>query len=271
MDKITPKQLYSHNVLFTVRCFAVTTLLLLGTALSISIPDLIKTGFYSVYPRVNQIQGIITIIINIIVSIFAIILIFHPQRFFLIGIGGLLYSLFLSYFGGQNAMGIMMLSVAISTFVIRYGNNKSKKFPVIFFGSIYILELLFPLFRGAEEYYVIVMQKFGLTFTLIISIYFFSEYAKHTGINQGTNEKILNLALYPGLERSDLSLLQEVLNNVKYKEIARKLHGSEGALRNKLSRLYKILEVGDRTGFITLYSGYELVYESISEPVLEKN
>lgn len=271
MARITPKQLYSHNVLFTVRCFAVTTLLLLGIALSVSIPNLIRNDFYGIYDRFVQIQRIITIIINIIVCIFAIILIFHPQRFFLIGIGGLLYSLSLSFFSGQNSMGIMMLSVAISTFLIRYGNNKSKKFPVIFFSSIYILELLFPLFRGAEDYFRIVMLKFGLTFTLIVSVYFFTEYAKHAGIKQGTNEKILNLALYPGLERSDLSLLQEVLNNVKYKEIARKLHGSEGALRNKLSRLYKILEVGDRTGFITLYSGYELVYEPISEPVLEKN
>ena len=67
--------------------------------------------------------------------------------------------------------------------------------------------------------------------------------------------------LYPGLERSDLMLLQDVLNNMKYKDIAQKIHGSEGALRNKLSRIYKILEVGDRTGFLTIYSGYKLIFE----------
>lgn len=56
-------------------------------------------------------------------------------------------------------------------------------------------------------------------------------------------------------------LLQDVLENKKYKEITQKIHDSEGALRNKLSKIYKILEVGDRTGFLTIYSGYELVYE----------
>ena len=56
-------------------------------------------------------------------------------------------------------------------------------------------------------------------------------------------------------------LLQQVHDNKKYKEIAQSIHGSEGALRNKLSKIYKILEVGDRTGFLTIYSGYELIYE----------
>ena len=56
-------------------------------------------------------------------------------------------------------------------------------------------------------------------------------------------------------------LLQDIMTQMKYKEIATKIHGSEGALRNKLSRIYKILEVGDRTGFLTIYSGYELIYD----------
>ena len=92
-------------------------------------------------------------------------------------------------------------------------------------------------------------------------MFFFSEYTKQVGKNLATKDKVLNLAEFKGLDRSDMYLLQQVLDNVKYKEIAQKIHGSEGALRNKLSKIYKILEVGDRTGFLSIYSGYELLYE----------
>ena len=271
MARIKSKKIYSRNVLHAVRYFGIITLLLLILSVALSLSNFIREDWYSSYGLSTQIETILTIFINILVIIFAIILIVHPQRFFLIGVGGLLYSVLISYYVPLSAMGVLMLGVSISTFLIRYGHNRNLKLPAILFFILYILEMLLPLIHGVDDYLEIVIFRFGITFTFSIILYFFKEYIKQQEYNEISNEKKLNLALYPGLERSDLSLLQEVLNNVKYKEIARKLHGSEGALRNKLSRLYKILEVGDRTGFITLYSGYELVYEPISEPVLEKN
>ena len=118
-------------------------------------------------------------------------------------------------------------------------------------------------------------MKIAITLILFIIVFFFYEFAKQEGIKEGVKDKILNLANYKGIDRSDLFLLQDILDNKKYKEIAQKLHGSEGALRNKLSRIYKILEVGDRTGFLSIYSGYKLVYEpeptekTVSTPVTD--
>ena len=78
-------------------------------------------------------------------------------------------------------------------------------------------------------------------------------------------DKVLNIADYKNLTRSDMLLLQDILDGMKYKEIAKKINGSEGALRNKLSRIYKTLEVGDRIGFTTIYSGYSLIFEPQEE------
>ena len=98
-------------------------------------------------------------------------------------------------------------------------------------------------------------------FAFLICIFFIYQFAKQNGVREGSKDKVLNLAQFKGLDRSDMILLQDIMTQMKYKEIAKKIHGSEGALRNKLSRIYKILEVGDRTGFLTIYSGYELIYD----------
>ena len=59
----------------------------------------------------------------------------------------------------------------------------------------------------------------------------------------------------------DVDLLEKVLQNKKYKEIALELHGNPGTIRNRLNKLYDILQVGDRTGFIAQFYGYKIIFE----------
>ena len=259
MNNLRNNSPYSKRILLVVRYIAVITLILLTIVTSRGIYSFVSSNFYSMYDTSVRIKVIINILINLVIIVFAFLLIYKPERFFLIGIGSLLYSLSIAFMSSSSTMSLLMLGVSIATFVIRF--NTKKKYTFIIFGTIYIVELLLPLLQKVDSYIEVVLTKIGITFTLLIMVYFFSEYAKQKGINIGTKEKILNIALYPGLERSDLMLLQDVLNNMKYKDIAHKIHGSEGALRNKLSRIYKILEVGDRTGFLTIYSGYKLIFE----------
>ena len=62
-------------------------------------------------------------------------------------------------------------------------------------------------------------------------------------------------------------MLRRVLANQQYKVIAVDFNRTEGTIRNRLNKVYDILGVGDRTGFITTYSGFEVVYEpEPSEP-----
>ena len=157
-------------------------------------------------------------------------------------------------------MGIPMFTLGVATFAIRGFFLKKTKLKIAIFAAIYLISLIIPVFYDDQfsEHFI---TKIAISFVTLISLFFFTEYARQRGSIRATKDKILNIASYKGLDRSDMYLLQQVLDNKKYKEIAHSIHGSEGALRNKLSKIYKILEVGDRVGFLTIYSGYELVYE----------
>ncbi len=66
-------------------------------------------------------------------------------------------------------------------------------------------------------------QKIEFLFAFAISTFFFCEYSKQNFLRETLKDKVLNLADYKGIERSDLYLLQDISNNVKYKEIAKRL------------------------------------------------
>lgn len=41
------------------------------------------------------------------------------------------------------------------------------------------------------------------------------------------------------------------------------VHRSEGTIRNRLNKIYDVLGVMDRKGFIMTYFGYDIVFEEI--------
>ena len=254
------KNVYSPKILRTVRIIALITFsLLIYTTIS-SLPEEIRT--IKDHPEhIVTISIICSKLVNLLTIIFAAIILFYPHKFILIGIGSLLQSISIGAFGHYSYMSLLMLGVAMGTFLVRMGPKLNKKRMAILFGAIYLFELIFPLIYDDLIYLRFLIEKIGGTLTLSICVFFFYQHAKIQNTNNTENAKVLNIAQFKSLDRSDMYLLQDVLDNKKYKEIAQKIHGSEGALRNKLSKIYKILEVGDRTGFITIYSGYQLVYE----------
>ncbi len=201
------------------------------------------------------------IIESIVFSGIFIFLIFRPEKFIMIGIISLCYSFDYLLTNYQLPfLGIPMFTLGIATFAVRGFFKNNTKIKISVFLAIYILSLIIPVFYDPNfgRNFII---KIAISIVTFVSLFFTAEYTKQNGSKDTSKEKILNIASFKGLDRSDMYLLQDVLEYKKYKEIAQKIHGSEGALRNKLSKIYKILEVGDRTGFLTIYSGYKLIYE----------
>ena len=261
MPNIKQKTFYSKSILMAVRIIALITLILLSITTTVKFHNLLVNNFYSSYPIKTQIIGFTNIFLNITIIAFSCFLLIWPQKFLLIGIGSFLYSITMSLVNSDYYMSLIMLCVSFSTGVIRIRNKKEQNIFFFLFVLFYFFELFSPLSKGLNFFLDYFFAKIGISIALFISVFFFYEYGKQLGIRYGTKDKILNIAQFKELDRSDMFLLQDVLNNMKYKEIAQKLHGSEGAQRNKLSKIYKILEVGDRTGFLTIYSGYKLIYE----------
>ncbi|BDC94593.1 hypothetical protein TRBR_26900 [Treponema bryantii] len=254
--------IYSKKFIKAVSIFSIVAATLLTARTGMRIFDIIVN--YSDYTVLSKLQffKFISIIVNnlIFIGIF-IFLIFKPQRFILLGVIALFISIDNLISNVQSPyMGIPMYTLSIATFAVRGFFSKKTKLKISFFTAIYIISLILPVLFD-DDFIEHMITKIAISFVTLIALFFFTEYAMQKGTKQATKDKVLNLAAFKGLDRSDMYLLQQVLDNVKYKEIAQKIHGSEGALRNKLSKIYKVLEVGDRTGFLTIYSGYELIYE----------
>ena len=76
-------------------------------------------------------------------------------------------------------------------------------------------------------------------------------------------EKKLNLALYPKLTERDCRILQKIQRGEKYVFIAKEEGLTEGSLKNRLHIVFDTLETGDKQGFLTYYSDWELYYEFV--------
>jgi len=253
--------IYTKKFIKAVSIVSILAAVLLTIRTGMRIYDMIVNfSEYAVLTKTQFIRYINIIVDNLIFINIFVFLIFKPQKFILIGVIALFYSIDSLLSSNQFPyMGIPMFTLCIATFAIRGFFLKQTKLKISIFSAIYVICLIVPVFYD-DDFSDHFITKIAISFITLIAIFFFTEFAKQTGSKQATKEKILNIASFKGLDRSDMYLLQQVLDNKKYKEIAHSIHGSEGALRNKLSKIYKILEVGDRVGFLTIYSGYELIY-----------
>ena len=258
---MTNKNVYTKKNLRIIRIISLAILILISITTPLKMYGYYQEMKVTEYTIVEAIMGVLSIALNILLITTSAILVRYPQKFFIIGIVALAYSLGMSLWDSEAIMSLLMLCVTFSTLLLRSNFTREKKKIIIIFAFIYLLELLFPLRQGLDVFLTLLTQKAGTSLLLGIIFFFSFEYTKQISNREASKDKVLNLAAFKGLERSDMYLLKQVLDNKKYKEIADSIHGSEGALRNKLSKIYKVLEVGDRIGFLTIYSGYELIYE----------
>ena len=259
------KHIYSNKNLKIIQIISLIVLLLITYTTAEKFYNLFHKKIDETYTTIDYLIITLNYILNFVLIIFSAILLKHPQKFFLIGIECLAYSLAMSIVNSDAFLSLIMLCVTFSTLLLRNNFAKIKKHALIAFILLYLFELFIPLREGFDIFIDVFFKRIGASILLGFLLFFIFEYAKQISVKAATKDKVLNLASYNGLDRSDMYLLQDVLDNKKYKEIAQEIHGSEGALRNKLSKIYKILEVGDRTGFLSIYSGYELIYEPESE------
>lgn len=72
--------------------------------------------------------------------------------------------------------------------------------------------------------------------------------------------KKLDVHNFPKLKKRDAEWLAAIINGEKYEYLAIKYQISLGAVKNRLKIIFDELEVGDKRGFLTKYSDYEIYY-----------
>lgn len=127
--------------------------------------------------------------------------------------------------------------------------------------TILIILLLTKLRYGSIRFLQILINDLGVILLSTVSLVFIYIFSQNK-FNAENKEKKINLAEYDSIKEKDSVLLNMVLNNVQYKVIALNTGLSEGTVRNRLNKLYDILGVADRIGFITTYSDFEIFYDA---------
>lgn len=252
--------LYSKKHLFFIRLFSGISLLILVIATSI----VLENG-----EKFNSIERLFisnyaTIILNLCCIICFSILLFHPEKLIALSIISGLYALYIFIDEPSNQMGILMALLCFYTLNIRnfFYKNKFPKIVVLvwLFTSAIFSEIRF----GINTFLSSIFDSLAFLFIIILILFFFKE-QQLLALKKQSSIKILNLFPYIGTRKEDVQLLKLVLEKKQYLEISQIVFRTEGTVRNRLNKLYDILGVADRIGFVTTYVGYEIVYDETIE------
>lgn len=198
-------------------------------------------------------------IANSIVVVLCFLQAIFPNKLEFLATTAFYYGIICSIHTVENPMGICMYILGNSVFYARgyyIFKTKRKLFIAI---TIYCL-LDFTILRfGFRAFIDDLIMKLGYGI-VIICIIFLIQSRNHRIKKDISQKAILNLADYCDLQETDLILLQKVLENKPYKIIASEVYRAEGTVRNRLNKIYDILGVMDKMGFLTTYMGYEIIF-----------
>ncbi len=200
---------------------------------------------------------------NAFVICLFVILSLYPHKLEFLAIASFYYTLICFIDDFNNPIGICMFFLGISILYIRgfFINKRNRK--IIITVIIYCLLLLSKLHFGYDNFLEILINHLGYTTVLSTILFLLIEYKQNIDSNpKSKNTRILDLSQYHELVENDIALLQKVLEDKQYKVIANEVFKAEGTVRNRLNKIYDILGVMDKMGFISTYMGYEIVFQN---------
>lgn len=243
--------IYSKKIKVSIKIVSVIAILILALVNFLRLVNLllgkVKTDFYFWSVVISNF---------LVMSLFVFVFI-YPHKFSLIALACLFYAVSIIPYEQFNPMGVLMFDLAMVILNIRGFFRAHAKIKVALF-ILLLIALHLPILRfGPISLMTAFIESIGFSFVFFMGIFFAYGYASRNA----PEEKILNIAKYEGLKESDADMLRRVLDNQQYKVIAIDLQKSEGTIRNRLNKVYDILGVADRVGFITTFTGYELIYK----------
>lgn len=205
-----------------------------------------------------------TIFLNTISIICFIVLVIYPEKLMALSIISFMYSLVIFIDEPNNQMGILMSLMCYYTLYIRDFFHKKKFLKIISLILIFLISFLSQIRFGFSIFFNSFFDSLAFLLVTCIILFFFKQLII-IDTKKKSAVKILNLFPYIGTRKEDVQLLKLVLDKKQYIEISQIVFRTEGTVRNRLNKLYDILGVADRIGFVTTYVGYEIVYDETIE------
>lgn len=192
------------------------------------------------------------------VSIFILFFVLlKPEKLALFVPPLLFYSISNSVGNANPAFAIIFLELAVILLWIRGFFKKHKALKITGLVLLYLIPLLFNLRFGLATFTTQLLDILQIILVTSCTIFILYEYLRA----QTAPDKILNVADYPETTERDAKWLSLVQQGVKYEAIAIDYELTLGTVQNRLNKVYHILEIGDRIGFLSIYSGAEIVYK----------
>ena len=243
---------------YALRCFRCIALICFAVLQSSGIFHIFK----SLLPHIKNgavisIEAWCSNIIDAIVIFLLAIIAIFPTRFGLVAYIAFIYAFEIIPTEPENYMGLLMFVLGICFLAVRGFFKERRKLKICVLILIYLGVLMLNLRFGLERFVHICIHQAGGILVLALIVFLVHSYDVDTLMFQ---DKKLNLASYPGLDERDRDILQRIQKKEKYSSIARDIALSEGALKNRLHFVFKTLGVGDRNGFLTYYSDWEIFF-----------
>ena len=242
----------------------------IAIVLLISVNVLKLLGFLNSNEDKFDFETIKLIIANFLVAGIFVFVIIYPHKFGLVATACLYYAIAGIMDKTINPMGILMFGLALLIFNVRGFFIKHIKIKIILLSLALFAMQCIRLRFGIEFFINGLIDDIGYSLVFLSGIFFTYVFAVR---NVKPTKKILNVAEYEGLKESDADMLRRVLDNQQYKMIAIDFNQKEGSIRNRLNKIYDTLGCADRIGFLTMYTGFQIVYEPIitTSVTLEEN
>ncbi|MCR4734159.1 MAG: LuxR C-terminal-related transcriptional regulator [Treponema sp.] len=246
--------LYDGKLPLVIRIASiVSAVFLLATNIYLIISGKTHFPYYS-----KQLWNTINILINFFVIFLLVITAVFPTKIEILSIICFIYSVIILIFEPENQIGNLMFLAGVEILHIR-GFFIKKKFikNSIFFG-IYLLLVFTEIRFGFSRFFIILLEKIAYLIIMLINLtctilYYHFYYEKKTSPGFYINQ-------FQELNIRDAEWLVLIQNRKTYKEIASKYNISEGTVRNRMNRIFKIIKCGDKIGFINLYGDYKIFF-----------
>lgn len=200
---------------------------------------------------------------NVLSIILFFFLILNPQKLELIALGSFMYAINCTAFNTNIIMGFMMYVLGNAVLYVRGYYLKRTKTKITISITLYMLVFLISeILQNQENLINDIINVLGYLIVLGTIIVLIVGYS-YVPDGEECIKKTLNLAAFTDLLETDVPLLKKVLENKQYKIIASEVFRAEGTIRNRLNKVYDILGVMDRMGFISTYMGCNIIFENL--------
>lgn len=244
---------------YALRCFKIISALCVCFLITIEV-DNIRKGAFIDFINTRNYCILILEVVNFLAIFFFIFSYFFPQRFGGLSFIAYMYSFLIILFEPSNYMGILMFFLGTTLLCARGLMNKHKKIKTVFISVFFILLNLSYIRFGFSYFLNHFFETLGVVLVLCLIIFLMRGYYINTLVYE---DKKLNLALYPKLTERDCRVLKKIQIGEKYVFIAKEEGLTEGSLKNRLHVIFDTLETGDKQGFLSYYSDWEIFFEPI--------